>query len=174
MVHIMQTLIGRPYGWGGLNFNNDCSQELKSLFAAFGIWLPRHSSAQASPATYNWNGQSADNILANLKNKTLTPFFSIAYVKGHVVLWLGEHNNPQSSEQVWPMSYQMPWGLAPADRSYREVIGQSALLPLLKQFPEYPEGATWISSGTFEVRDFAQTQTTFNAGNTLTPSIMMK
>src|SRR3990167_220445 len=44
--NLMRTMIGRPYGWGGMYFYNDCSAELKSLFTPFGIWLPRHSSDQ--------------------------------------------------------------------------------------------------------------------------------
>src|SRR5262249_37541799 len=44
--NIMKTLIGRPYGWGGTYFYNDCSAEIKSLLTPFGIWLPRHSSEQ--------------------------------------------------------------------------------------------------------------------------------
>ena len=43
---IMNSLINRPYGWGGMYFYNDCSAELKSLFAPFGLWIPRHSSDQ--------------------------------------------------------------------------------------------------------------------------------
>jgi cell wall-associated NlpC family hydrolase len=45
---LLKALAGRPYGWGNTNFDNDCSAELQSIFAAFGVWLPRHSSTQMS------------------------------------------------------------------------------------------------------------------------------
>ncbi len=45
---VISSLIGRPYGWGGMYFYNDCSQELKSIYTPFGIWLPQHSSEQVS------------------------------------------------------------------------------------------------------------------------------
>ncbi|CAH2915504.1 MAG: probable exported protein STY2149 [uncultured Paraburkholderia sp.] len=45
---LLKALIGRPYGWDNSGLYNDCSSELQSIFAAFGVWLPRHSSTQMS------------------------------------------------------------------------------------------------------------------------------
>ncbi|MGI2299097.1 SH3 domain-containing protein, partial [Candidatus Cardinium hertigii] len=35
---LINSLKGRPYGWGGLSYYNDCSAELKGMFLPFGIW----------------------------------------------------------------------------------------------------------------------------------------
>lgn len=37
-----------PYGWGGMHGLLDCSQLMRDLFAAFGIWLPRNAIDQAT------------------------------------------------------------------------------------------------------------------------------
>lgn len=84
IARVMKTLINRPYGWGGLYFYNDCSQELKSLFTPFAIWLGRHSSNQVNPVTIDLSGLHGSNLLRRLKESNLTTFMSIAYIKGHV------------------------------------------------------------------------------------------
>ncbi|SUH36752.1 NLP/P60 domain-containing protein [Salmonella enterica subsp. enterica] len=47
---LMKAMHGAPYGWGNFNFYNDCSAEVRSLLMPFGIFLPRHSSAQVESA----------------------------------------------------------------------------------------------------------------------------
>jgi len=94
IANIMKTLINRPYGWGGMYFYSDCSQELKDLFTPFAIWLPRHSSAQVIPITQDLSDISGDKILSYLKSNIFTPFMSIVYIGGHVILLLGNHANP--------------------------------------------------------------------------------
>ncbi|RLA72993.1 MAG: glycoside hydrolase [Epsilonproteobacteria bacterium] len=79
------------YGWGGLNESRDCSSTLRDLFTPFGIWLPRNSYQQ---------GQIGKVIpLENLSNSekvTLIkaegiPFETLLYLRGHIVLYLGEY-----------------------------------------------------------------------------------
>lgn len=136
---LMQTLIGRPYGWGSMYFYNDCSQEMKSLFTPFAIWLPRHSSDQVT------RGSMADlsaypkeqriNYLRDNGHKLL----SIVYIGGHVLLYIG---NAQVNGNSVVMTYQDMWGLSPRPSTRRAVIGQSVVFPMMLQ---YPEDTTLIS-----------------------------
>ncbi len=154
---IMRTLIGRPYGWGGLYFYNDCSAELKSLFAPFGIWLPRHSSDQV------YVGKIADLTNAtpperiDYLQKNGRKFLSLIYIGGHVVLYVG--NAPM------PMTYQNMWGLSPKPAIRRAVIGQSVLLPLLGVYPEDTSLTSQAAKKYFQVSYLDELP---NEGNLLT------
>lgn len=44
---LIKSMVCKPYGWGNLYFNNDCSSEIRSLMLPFGIFLPRNSADQA-------------------------------------------------------------------------------------------------------------------------------
>ncbi|MBA2652482.1 MAG: SH3 domain-containing protein [Tatlockia sp.] len=129
---IIRQLQNRPYGWGDAFFYNDCSQEMKSLFTPFGIWLPRNSNAQGElKPSLDLSSASLVERLAALKAKG-HPMMTLVYIGGHVMLYLGNKNQEA-------MSYQNVWGLAPKNRDKRYVIGQSVLLPILKSFPENAE-----------------------------------
>ncbi|STX28265.1 Gamma-D-glutamyl-L-lysine endopeptidase [Legionella beliardensis] len=139
---VMRHLIGRPYGWGGAYFYNDCSAELKSLFTPFGIWLPRHSSQQVHV------GQQVDISSASAKQRVDfllehgKPFVTIIYIGGHVVLYLGKFLNPNNPSAPMAMTYQNLWGLTPRASDKREVVGGSVFFPMLL---EYPEDSSLIS-----------------------------
>ncbi len=144
---LIKEQIARPYGWGGLYFYHDCSQELKALMAAFGIWLPRHSADQVEAANfYDLSNKSFHEKINFLTNES-TPFLSIVYIGSHVFLSLGP-----VGEEKHIMTYQNIWGLSPLDRSYREIIGQSVLLPLLKYYPENDKLISLANKSRFEVR----------------------
>ncbi|MBA2656259.1 MAG: SH3 domain-containing protein [Tatlockia sp.] len=129
---IIKQLINRPYGWGGAFFFNDCSQELKSLFTPFGIWLPRNSRGQSElKPSLDLSHADINERLAVLKSKG-HPLMTLVYIGGHVFLYLGEKNQ-------MAISYQNVWGLSPANRDKRYVIGQSVLLPIVKSFQENSE-----------------------------------
>ena len=134
---IIQQLQNRPYGWGGAFFFNDCSQEMKSLFAPFGIWLPRNSGAQAKlSATLDLSGNSVDERIRTLKSKGHA-FMTIIYIRGHVMLYVGQKSGSYQSGA--PMTYQSVWGFRNTDADRRYVIGQSVFLPLLADYPEHPD-----------------------------------
>ena len=130
---LLKTLIGRPYGWGNSGLYNDCSSELQSIFAVFGVWLPRHSSSQMSAgSTVDLAAASTTQRLDYLTQHG-APMRTLVYIGGHVMLYLG---NTTRGQQVVPLVYQDIWGLRPADDSRRAVIGGSVILPLLAQMPE--------------------------------------
>ncbi|WP_419420426.1 SH3 domain-containing protein [Legionella sp. D16C41] len=139
---VMHNLIGRPYGWGGAYFYNDCSAELKSLFTPFGIWLPRHSSHQVEMGKQvDLSPLSAKQRLDYLLNQG-RPFMTIIYIGGHVVLYIGKVLNPNKPSTLMAMTYQNLWGLTPRSSDRRAVVGGAVLFPLLL---EYPEDASLIS-----------------------------
>jgi hypothetical protein len=145
---LIKTLIGRPYGWGNTGFYNDCSSELQSIFATFGVWLPRHSSTQMSA------GRMVDlspdtpaqrlNYLASHGQRYRT----LIYIGGHVMLYLG--NTTRDGHAV-PVVYQDIWGLRPADDSRRAVIGGSVIMPLLKDIPEDPALSSLAATPIFQI-----------------------
>lgn len=130
---LLETLIGRPYGWGGMDYYNDCSAELKYLFTPFGIWLPRLSTAQIEVAKHvDLSSQSVEEKSSYLMKKG-TPFLTLIYVGHHIMLYTGSN---KVGNTFVPMTYQSMWGLKPVDKRYVAIVGQSVFLPLLKQYPE--------------------------------------
>jgi hypothetical protein len=145
---LMKSLIGRPYGWGNMNFYNDCSSELQSIFAAFGVWLPRHSSAQMTAGdmtdlSTQSPQQRLDYLVRNGK-----PMRTLVYIGGHVMLYLGK--TARDGETV-PLVYQDIWGLRPADNSRRAVIGGSVIFPLLLSMPEDPSLESLAATRIFQI-----------------------
>ncbi|MFC3907918.1 SH3 domain-containing protein [Legionella dresdenensis] len=137
--NLMKTLIERPYGWGGIYFYNDCSAEMKSLLTPFGIWLPRNSSQQVSIGKMeDVSPMSAAQRLDYLKSHG-KPFLSLIYIGGHVVMYIGNYDNPNQPGTTMAMTYQNLWGLSPNPANRREVVGGSVLFPMLLQYPEDPE-----------------------------------
>jgi len=135
---VISHLIGRPYGWGNIGFNNDCSAELKSLYAPFGIWLPRHSSEQMTVGKMlDLSPQSPDGRLNAITGNGHS-FMTIVYITGHVFMYLGNYANPYgSAHTLMPLIYQNRWGMRRKTGSdMRAVIGKAVLFPLLKTYPE--------------------------------------
>ncbi len=135
--NIISSLIGRPYGWGGVYFYNDCSAELQALYTPFGIWLPRNSAAQIK--SRNITDISSLNMRDHLKHlqEKGKKFITLIYIGGHVLMYIGTYPNPNSNtHEPIVMTYQSLWGLKPQDKSSRAVIGQSVFFPMLEQYPE--------------------------------------
>lgn len=147
--NLIETLQGRPYGWGNYNFYNDCSAETKSLMTPFGIYLARHSSAQInSGKVVDESAASRDQRISYLLQNG-HKFMTIVYIGGHVFLYIGNTQNYSSDGS--PMIYQSIWGLSPADYSRRAVIGETILFPLLAQYPEDPSLVSLASKKYFQV-----------------------
>jgi cell wall-associated NlpC family hydrolase len=146
---ILQQLQNRPYGWGGLFFFNDCSQETKSIFTPFGIWLPRNSSKQAqSGSVLDLSEYNQDKRLAILKEKG-HPLMTLIYIPGHIMLYLG--NKKIGTSEIEAMTYQNIWGLASQNKDKRYIIGQSLFFPLLKTYPEYPDVHSLVDRSFFKL-----------------------
>nr|WP_245983092.1 SH3 domain-containing C40 family peptidase [Trinickia fusca] len=145
---LIKALIGRPYGWGNTGFYNDCSSELQSIFTAFGVWLPRHSSAQMTAGHMtDLSAQTPSERLAFLMRNGV-PMRTLIYIGGHVMLYLG--NTTRDGNAV-PVVYQDIWGLRPEDNSRRAVIGGSVILPLLLRIPEDPSLQSLAGTPIFQI-----------------------
>lgn len=154
-VNIIKTLIGRPYGWGGLYFYNDCSLELKNLFTPFAIWLPRHSSDQEIAGHTNDLSHFTMKQRLHLLHQIGKPFVTLIYIGGHIVDYLGTYTNPYTHHQTL-LSYQNVWGLAPPNNSRRAVIGKAVIFPLLTHYKEDPGVFSQADSIYFDVIDLSQ------------------
>ncbi|MDR3670767.1 MAG: SH3 domain-containing protein [Holophaga sp.] len=138
---LWHTLLGRPYGWGNLQFHNDCSAELKSFFAPFGLWLPRNSTDQRDAGrSVDLSGLGLQERLAALI-RVGQPYRSLVWIQGHVMLYLGplQYTAADGETAAGFMTYQNMWGLRPRDLpDYRAIIGGSVLFPVLERYPEAP------------------------------------
>jgi len=145
---LLKALIGRPYGWGNTNFDNDCSAETQAIFAAFGVWLPRHSSTQMSAGDTIDLSTATPAARLDYLAKHGAPMRTLIYIGGHVMLYLG---NAVVNGKTVPLVYQDVWGLRPADNSRRAVIGGSVILPLLLTYPEDPTLQSLAATPTFQI-----------------------
>ena len=157
MAKILSSLVGRSYGWGNAYFYNDCSAELKNLYTPFGIWLPRHSAAQAEFGTMvdisnATPQQRLDYLMQNGK-----PFFTVVYINGHVFMYIGNYPNPQNKNSLMAMTYQNIWGLRSAKEvNTRVVIGGGVFFPLSLHYPEIPEVDSLAAKKYFKVTYLAK------------------
>ena len=148
---VINSMIGRPYGWGSLYFYNDCSSELRNLFTPFGIWLPRHSSKQVSIGKIvDMSSFTEQERLSYLMNNG-DRFLTIVYIGGHVFLYIGNFPNPNDPTSTMVMCYQNIWGLAPRPADRRAIIGKAVLFPLLLNYPEDPNLHTLAGHKYFKV-----------------------
>jgi len=134
MVLLLNQLIGRKYGWGGLYEERDCSSTLRDLFASFGIWLPRNSSKQANIGRVI----SLKGLNKHRKRERIiaegVPFETILYRRGHVLLYLGVYKGKI-------MVFHDTWGVRTLNNgiSGRKIIGKTVIstLDLGKEQPDY-------------------------------------
>jgi cell wall-associated NlpC family hydrolase len=149
IVSIINELKNRPYGWGDAFFFNDCSQEMKSLFTPFGIWLPKNSAQQSKRGlTVDLSKHTIDERIGLLQ-KNGHPLMTLIYINGHIMLYVGNKDIKNNNEAI--ITYQNVWGLSPEDGSIRYVIGRSLFLPLLKSYPENPNIRSLASTTNFKL-----------------------
>ncbi|MGL2798227.1 SH3 domain-containing protein [Helicobacter pylori] len=108
MAYFIDTMLGQKYGWGGLLGNRDCSAFTRDSFANFGILLPRNSYAQSRYAN---NYMDLSSMKAKEKEdyilKNATPFGTLIYLKGHIMLYLGERNHQAIvAHSIWSVQTQ--------------------------------------------------------------------
>ncbi|WQS29040.1 SH3 domain-containing protein [Helicobacter pylori] len=108
MAYFINTMLGQKYGWGGLLGNRDCSAFTRDSFANFGILIPRNSYAQSRYAN---NYVDLSSMKAKEKEdyilKNATPFGTLLYLKGHIMLYLGERNHQAIvAHSIWSLQTQ--------------------------------------------------------------------
>lgn len=136
MALVGNTMMGQPYGWGGLYGQRDCSALTKDLFIPFGIWMPRNSRRQNTHGTIlDVRGLSPDEK-DQLIAEGGTPFLSLVAMPGHVAVYLGTY--PGLDGREVPVMFHNLWGLRtrPAPGSHpdapdgRAIIGKAVVTTL--------------------------------------------
>ena len=136
MAFIIDEISKTNYGWGGLYEQRDCSSMLRDMFAPFGVWLPRNSYQQSRVGrVVLLNNLSDDEKIALIKEQAV-PFETLLYKKGHVVLYVGTHNDDI-------VVFHNTWGIKTKskDKEGRVVVGKAifSTLKFGKEQKEYNE-----------------------------------
>ncbi|MDM8566456.1 SH3 domain-containing protein [Candidatus Halobeggiatoa sp. HSG11] len=127
IAEVTNQLLNKPYGWGGMYENRDCSLTTRDLFTPFGLWLPRNSKAQAKTA-----GKyiSLKNMSLKQKEKMIIkkgiPYLTLLWKKGHIMLYIGTFKGKA-------LVFHNFWGIITKDhrgREDRKVVGKSAITTL--------------------------------------------
>lgn len=109
----INALIGRQYGWGGMYEERDCSAFIRDIFSNFALYLPRNSYAQGNLGTRQIK---LDTLTSSQKEKVLfsnaTPFGSVLYLKGHIMLYLGRDKKGRAivAHSAWSVQAGDIWG----------------------------------------------------------------
>lgn len=107
IANVADSLNLENYGWGGMYGNRDCSSFVRDVFMNLGIWLPRNSMAQVNYAKNSNYSQYIELPNDNEKKieiikKYAKPFRTIFWLKGHIMLYIGETNGQiMAIHDVW-------------------------------------------------------------------------
>ena len=74
---------------------------------------------------------------------------TIIYIGGHVMLYVG--NKEHTNQETDVITYQNVWGLSPASKDKRYIIGQALFFPLLKYYPENPDVSSLANKPAFKL-----------------------
>lgn len=115
-------MLNTPYGWGGANGQQDCSQFVQEVFATVGVQLPRNSSDQACVGRLlgGFRPDDSDDRKQQAVVTQAIPGASLLHMKGHVMLYIGEvAGRPYVIHDVW--AYRQASGDADAIRVINRV-----------------------------------------------------
>ena len=142
LARVGNQMMGQPYGWGGLYAWRDCSSTVRDMFAPFGIWLPRNSAAQSrSGSVITLEGlDGADK--ERLISASGVPFMSLLWLRGHIMLYLGQYRNES-------VVFHNIWGLRVVeggDDDARHVLGRAVVssLRIGRELPALKDGASLL------------------------------
>ena len=123
---LAREFMGELYSWGGLNNHRDCSSFTQDFFAPFGIYLKRNSKEQTLNHKYidlsSFNDEEKKEFILN----NAIPFLSLVYLKGHIILYIGNKNNE-------PLVMHNMWGVNTWEFLFKEgrhVVGKTVITTL--------------------------------------------
>ncbi len=118
--------IGELYGWGGSNNHRDCSSFTQDFFAPFGIYLKRNSKGQREDYKYIELSKLSENEKKEYIRKNAIPFLTLIYLKGHIMLYIGNKNNePLVMHNMWGVrTWVFPFNEG------RNVVGKTVITSL--------------------------------------------
>jgi cell wall-associated NlpC family hydrolase len=132
--NIINQLINKPYGWGGLYGNRDCSLLTKDLLTPFGFPLRRNSYGQTKNGEYISLEDKSDLEKKEIIKQQAIPFLTLVYLQGHIALYLGTVDNE-------PIIFHSTWGIKTLEdgNEGRHIVGKSVItsLELGKELPTY-------------------------------------
>lgn len=126
IAQLANNLVGKPYGWGGIGENRECSMTLRDLFVSFGIFLPRTSGQQSNCGKVipleDLKSKEKKPIIAS----QCVPFGTLYYMPGHIMLGIGQKDSQNFIfHTIWGIRTKYPF----MDQG-RAVIGRTAITPL--------------------------------------------
>ena len=84
------SLLGTPYGWGGMGGTRDCSRLMMDLFGGFGLLLPRNSWMQSRAGARQLDVSPLDDqAKAKAIEAAAREAVVLLYMKGHIMLYVG-------------------------------------------------------------------------------------
>lgn len=105
-------LLNTPYGWGGMNGEQDCSRFIQEVFATVGIKMPRNSSAQAKVGRFI-AGFGEDTTPRERKKaiaKDAIGGVTLFSLDGHIMLFLGiKDRKPYAVHSLWAYRERKLW-----------------------------------------------------------------
>ena len=123
---ISSEFMDEPYGWGGLLQTRDCSSMTRDFFIPFGIYLNRNSYAQTKNGRYLSLEEYGEKKKKELISKDAKAFRTLLYLKGHIMLYIGEYKNE-------PLVLHQSWGVRTKSLNGdegRQIIGRTAITTL--------------------------------------------
>lgn len=134
IAQVADRMMGQAYGWGGIDDTRDCSSLVRDLFAPFGVYLPRNSSAQAKAGpTMSLEGLTPAQKEEALLSRGI-PFLTLVWMRGHIMLYVGEfQGRPAVFHNIWGLRTLLPDG-----GDGRLVLGR-AVITTLRAGEEVPE-----------------------------------
>ncbi|GGD75034.1 SH3 domain-containing protein [Lacimicrobium alkaliphilum] len=120
--------LGERYGWGHDYNARDCTGFVSEVYRTFGILMPRNSTQQGK-GRYGINVRFDQNASKKEKLSAINNMDvgDLAYIPGHVVMYLGEDNGqPYIIHDVHGMSY-----LDDQNNYYKGILNGVSVTPLL-------------------------------------------
>ncbi|MDH5465394.1 MAG: C40 family peptidase, partial [Thiovulaceae bacterium] len=117
--------MGKPYGWGGIYANRDCSSTLRDIFQPFGLWLPRNSKQQSQIGrVYDISKLKPKQKEAAIIQNAL-PFQTLLYKPGHIMLYIGQKKGKA-------IVLHNIWGITTKSKSKegRSIVGRTVITTL--------------------------------------------
>ena len=140
--NVINEVINKPYGWGGLYENRDCSLLTKDILTTFGFPMKRNSSAQKKNGRYISLKNISNKQKKNYIKKHAVPFLSLIYIKGHIALYLGNKKGE-------PIIFHSVWGVKTLKDGVqqRHIIGKSVIssLEIGKELKEFDKKRNILS-----------------------------
>lgn len=130
--NLLTTMQNKTYGWCGYNEGTDGALEMQSLMTPFGFFMPRYVTDEMNKGKVvilpsDYTPSQKQQYIMSMAHKLVT----LVTYGAQISLYVGNSNTYEVSA---PIIYQNMWGLRDPANTYRTVVGQSVLFPLLTDY----------------------------------------